>query len=498
MTRTLDPRTGQSGSDTQTQPVGAAETPNGSHSTRATHTAGAAVGPVLLADQTAHDAHASRVGEAQTPEQATLLSAPTSGAPVRAPLSAADHTSRGTHLRSVGGGPVSPAANPAATPKVLALPGIPSSDNGQGWVDAHDGHAVVALTPPAPAISSPTPIEQAPVLVDHHLAVLANRVNDLENFRKASANQLEALTRTGEDKDGEERGYGLPADHPAVIQSQAIVDAIKKIEDQTVRELEKKLKKTPMGPWILSQKGLGAKTIARLLAATGDPYWNSLHDRPRTVSELWSFCGYRPGQKKAKGEQMNWSPEAKMRAHLLMDPIKKLIRMPCYRIYTDKNGAEVQVFRSADAPAGGAYLRGVHIEGGCACSGYRVMYDLARDKYRDTLHPADCVRCGPAGKPALAGSVRSAKHQDAMAYRLVKKAILRDLWREAARLHGHPGDQSVSEAQVRGVAGAFTSDLPGDQDCFGTQNPNVAGAPNSSAGQTTRDNQSSFASGGQT
>jgi len=228
------------------------------------------------------------------------------------------------------------------------------------------------------------------VLVDHHLAVLANRVNDLENFRKASANQLESLTRTGEDKDGEERGYGLPEDHPAVVQSQAIVDAIKKIEDQTVRELEKKLKKTPMGPWILGQKGLGAKTIARLLAATGDPYWNSLHDRPRTVSELWSFCGYRPGQKKAKGEKVNWSPEAKMRAHLLMDPIKKMLSKPCHSVKGDK----------------GEYLYAVHVEGECACSPYRVMYDQARDKYRGTLHPADCVRCGPAGKPALAGSPR--------------------------------------------------------------------------------------------
>lgn len=370
-------------------------------------------------DQAMHDTHRTVVGAAQTPEQASGHAPPSSQSPVRAPISAIDHSSTGTQRSGVDGGSVSP----------------------------------------APATPWSTPTAPAPVLVDHHLAVLANRVNDLENFRKASANQLEVLTRVGEDKDGAERGYGLPSGHPAVVQSQAIVDAIKKIEDQTVRELEKKLKKTPMGPWILAQKGLGPKTIARLLAATGDPYWNSLHDRPRTVSELWSFCGYRPGQKKAKGEKVNWSPEAKMRAHLLMDPIKKMLSKPCHSVKGDK----------------GEYLYAVHVDGECACSPYRVLYDQARDKYRDTVHQEDCVRCGPAGKPALAGSARSAKHQDSMAYRLVKKAILRDLWREAARLRGRPGDQKTLEAPGVDVAGALPSDLPGNHASADAQTGCVAG-----------------------
>lgn len=352
--------------------------------------------------QTCRDTQSGLAGATYTPERASDQPTPLSPAPVRVSISAIDHVELGAQTYHVDGGPVSP----------------------------------------APAIVAATPKGQPPVLVDHHLAVLANRVNDLENFRKASANQLGALTQGIEpDEDGVTRGYGLPADHPAVTQSQAIVDAIKKIEDQTVRELEKKLKKTPLGPWILSQKGLGFKTIARLLAATGDPYWNSLHDRPRTVSELWSFCGYRPGQKKAKGEKVNWSPEAKMRAHLLMDPIKKMLSKPCHSVKGDK----------------GEYLYAVHVEGECTCSPYRVLYDQARDKYRDTAHPEDCVRCGPAGKPALAGSPRSAKHQDSMAYRLVKKQILKDLWREAARLHNLPGDQRPAATHGTGVAGDTTS-----------------------------------------
>jgi hypothetical protein len=441
MTSTM-PRTDQWSSDAQSSGVGAAHAPNSDQPVPDAPNESVAVGPNLRADHVHRDTQNRSVGAARTPEQAIHAATPTADAPVRAPFPATDHSMADAQNSSVGGGPVSPATIPQPMPKGETSPGISNSHTDQATSDAQRPCVGVGQTSPAPAISSPTPIEQAPVLVDHHLAVLANRVNGLENFRKASANQLGALTQgTEPDEDGVTRGYGLPAEHPAVIQSQAIVDAIKKIEDQTVRELEKKLRKTPLGPWILAQKGLGAKTIARLLAATGDPYWNSLHDRPRTVSELWSFCGYRPGQKKAKGEKVNWSPEAKMRAHLLMDPIKKMLSRPCHSVKGDK----------------GEYLYAVHVEGECVCSPYRVMYDQARDKYRDTLHPADCVRCGPAGKPALAGSVRSAKHQDAMAYRLVKKAILRDLWRESARLHGHPGDHGHFDAQCGRVAGALTS-----------------------------------------
>lgn len=271
---------------------------------------------------------------------------------------------------------------------------------------------------------TPTPeyVDGRLVLVSRELAVLAERVHALEEFRKACANQHQALTDTKIHKDGEYRGQHLPADHPVAAQSAAIVDSIKKIEDELVKSLEKELKRSLLGPWIKAQKGLGAKTIARLLASTGDPYWNDLHDRPRTVSELWAFCGYRPGLKKAKGQQMNWSPDAKMRAHVVVEPIIKMISKPCYSVKGDDN----------------EYLYAVHIDGQCTCSPYRVMWDEARDKYRDSIHPEDCVRCGPSGNPAKAGSIRSAKHQMAMANRLVKKRILQNLWREAKRIHEEP------------------------------------------------------------
>jgi hypothetical protein len=302
---------------------------------------------------------------------------------------------------------------------------------------------------------------------------MAELLNDLEGLRKANVNRLEVMTRVGLDKDGKNRGWGMTEDDPVVVQVRKIVDALTKVEDTAQRNLEKILKASPLGPWVVAQRGLGPKTIARLLASVGDPFWNDLHERPRTVSELWAYTGYDPGQKqRTKGVKVNWSPTAKMRLHNIIEPIKRMISAPCYVIYTHKTTGEPVRKKDGDTAAPGPYLRAVHIEGECTCSPYRVLWDEARDKYKDSIHPADCVRCGPAGKPALAGSVRSAAHQQAMADRLVKKAILKDLWREAKRLHELPGDQMCCDTQCDTVAGEPTS---ADQSRDDAHDDNVSG-----------------------
>lgn len=66
---------------------------------------------------------------------------------------------------------------------------------------------------------------------------------------------------------------------------------------------------------------------------------------------------------------------------------------------------------------------------------YRIAYDEARAKYAESVHPADCVRCGPAGKPALADTPLSDAHKHARALRIVSKTILRDMWIEARALY---------------------------------------------------------------
>lgn len=404
------------------------------------HKDGAGAAHLPLVDHECPDVHCFGVDEAHSPKPTNPRSATIGAASVRAQTS--------------------PASKSKPTPTAEASPGISDSVTDHICLDVQKPDVGDASVSPAPAKGDVTPIVESPVLVDHHLAVLANRVNDLENFRKASANQLDALTRVGADKDGEARGYELPAGHPAVVQSQAIVDAIQKIEDQTVKQLEKKLKSSPLGPWVLSQKGIGFKTVARLLAATGDPYWNGLHDRPRTVSELWAYCGYRPGQRKQKGEQVNWSPEAKMRAFNCIDPVKQQLRKPCMSLRDDD----------------GNHVGAEHVDG-CQCSPYRVIYDEAKAKYVGSIHSAECPRCSGKGKlPAEVGSPRKAAHIDQMAVRYATKILLKNLWREAKRLH----------------------ELPGDHHSRATHAVNVVGVSNSSAGQSLADAHFYSAGGGPT
>lgn len=237
-------------------------------------------------------------------------------------------------------------------------------------------------------------------LRDPVLGILADVLDDYEKVRIANDNRVRQLTRTEEDSDGEERGFGLTLDHPNVARLQASVVALADAEADAVKNLQKAMKTHPLGPWVKAQAGIGEKQAARLLATIGDPFWNDLHQRPRTVSELWAYCGYAVNnghaQGRRRGEQANWSADAKMRAFLIA---ASCIKQPA------------------------------------AKSKYRRIYDDARAKYADVEHPHECKRCGPAGKPAQPGSPLSAGHQHARAMRLMSKEILKDLWIESKRLY---------------------------------------------------------------
>lgn len=305
--------------------------------------------------------------------------------------------------------------------------------------------SVRGSTPPAPAKAAPTPRNGTPVLADPLLALAADVLDDLERVRIANENRLRQLTRDETDADGKERGFGLTLDHPDVKRLAVLVAALAKAEHDAELNLKRQLRAHPLGPWVKQARGVGEKQAARLLASIGDPYIRPEIQRddgtveptrPRRVSELWSYCGYHvlpvghgrtgthsriadgsqaggnPDQTRnepqgagvgvaatrARGQRANWSADAKMRAHLVAVSIVK---------------------------AGGPY---------------RDVYDTARAKYDDALHHTECKRCGPSGKPAQPGSPISAGHQHARALRAVAKEVLKDLWREAKRLHEGPDD----------------------------------------------------------
>lgn len=330
-----------------------------------------------------------------------------------------DHGLSVAQVRNVGAGADLPQARAVPTPIVVA----PAGPDQQA---AADHEPVSILDSPSPAtdipaghtgvdaqvahvggehswngsatIDAPTPIVRSS-LADPFLSLAAEVVSDLEENRKANANRLGFLTRSGEDADGIERGLGMDERHPDVARLAALVDAMAQLEHKAVLNLNRLVRQHPLGPWIKAQKGVGDKQAARLLAIVGDPYINMQTGEPRTVSQLRSYCGHGdPTRRKRKGMTQAdlfalGSPEAKMRVWN--------IAASCLK----------------------------------AQGHYADVYYARKDVTEGRLHVNDCVRCGPSGKPALAGSPWSDAHRHADALRIVGKEFLRDLWLEAKRLH---------------------------------------------------------------
>lgn len=243
------------------------------------------------------------------------------------------------------------------------------------------------------------------------LKILAESLDDLENQRKATDNRIRALRQVYGYTDNE-------ADTPEMGRLQAIADAIADLENMATLDLKRALRRHPLGGWVKATVGIGEKTGARLLAAIGDPAWNDLHQRERTLGELWAYCGYHvidgAAPRRSKGQKANWSNDAKMRAFLCAEAaVKAGVRKT--DDVNDENGYDL-AHRHANTPYGQVYLDG-------------------RARYADTLHPTPCHRCTPAGKPpAEPGTPRKPAHQHAMAMRLVSKAILADLFDQAITL----------------------------------------------------------------
>ena len=247
-----------------------------------------------------------------------------------------------------------------------------------------------------------------PLLYSGYLCLLSDSLDDIESLRIATENRVRALTRSEADSDGEYRGLGLDPRSPEVATAMGMLDSLKGLEREATKALQREVRRSPLYGWVKREKGIGEKQAARLLAVIGDPYWNDLYDRPRTVSELWAYAGYSviggAAQRRRKGVKSNWNDKAKTRAFLMAQSCVK----------TGTGGR------------------------------YRDVYDEARQHYAEATHATECVRCGPAGKPAQPGTPLSLGHQHARALRKVAKEILRDLWLEARMVH--TGEPAVTEA----------------------------------------------------
>lgn len=219
------------------------------------------------------------------------------------------------------------------------------------------------------------------IIMDHTLALSADTLDDIEKTRIGMQNRYRQMTRSVEDSDGETRGFGLPEDSYAVLSVKAIIDSLAEQEKHATKILEKLMKAHPLGDWVKGKKGVGMKQGARLIAAIGDPYWNTLHNRPRTVSEFWTYAGFGVDEgggavKRKKGVKSNWNSKAKMRAYLISESCLKQKGSP-----------------------------------------YEVAY-RARRAHTEAVHP---------------DWTKGRHHNDAL--RISSKQILKDMWVESKRIH---------------------------------------------------------------
>lgn len=224
---------------------------------------------------------------------------------------------------------------------------------------------------PARAIAITAPKVRTPAretLLLASIRHLGGLLDDLEHVRIANGNRIAAMERDFGDS------FGLDA-----IQAH-----LRATEHQAQLELIRLWRKHPLALWAKGYHGLGEKSIARLIAAIGDP-----GERPN-VEKLWAYCGHGdPARKRVKGMGQEelfklGNPRAKKQVWLIATSLLKV--------------------------------------------GNRAVYDARRAQTAKRMHKRDCVRCGPAGAPARAGSPWSLGHQHADALRVLGKAFLCDLW----------------------------------------------------------------------
>jgi len=378
--------------------------------------------------------------------------------PVQSPLAGSD--SQPTNLQTVpvqpaSAAPTSPAPNQDATPIERPARGTKSTER-HVPSDPHGTDALGSNVPDPVAEVRPMPKQTA--LLDPALALAADVLDDIERVRKANANRLRQLTRTGADKDGEERGFGLDPDHPDVMRLGLMLLALERIEHDAVLSLQGKLRKHPLAPWVQAQRGVGQKQAARLLAAIGDPYINSAKGQPRTVSALWAYCGLhvlpaghcepdtqvvRAGgdqhrdtdqqrrgahagavgvaAKRRKGERANWSTNAKTRAYLVAESCMKQRSPDCRDGHTTNDSHAAAAVPAPNPQVGDGQstpdTQARYAVPACACSPYRVVYDRRR-AHTAVTHPE-----------------WTDGHSLNDALRVTSKEILKDLWRAARDWH---------------------------------------------------------------
>lgn len=271
------------------------------------------------------------------------------------------------------------------------------------------------------------------------ITFLAETLNDLEDLRKATGNRVWQL----------EHGDYAGLDASVAI---ALGSDLEAVEASVVKQLEKAMRRHPLGMWMQSPdtRGVGLKQGARLLAAVGNPYWNCLDQRPRRgPAELWAYCGFHvlPASQtfsdihasSVGGHPLTGTDHGTSEIHRTLVGAGQLL-LPDDQTRNDSHeGAVVGVApRRAKGKRANwssqARSRAWLVATSCvkqpAGTRYRDIYDNGRAKYADAVHQTTCAQCSAKpGDPLRPG------HQHARALRLIAKAVLKDVFVEARNWH---------------------------------------------------------------
>ena len=268
------------------------------------------------------------------------------------------------------------------------------------------------------------------------IRTLGRLLDDLERVRIMNSNRIGAL----------QRSYGEPLPHLLEI-----ANPLTQAEHLAELELVRAWRRHPLAPWAKHVKGLGEKSVARLIAEIGDPsigsrgHWEVSTTSPetngshssnddqsvdasedekeptgkaprnrtwvideyfdRTVSQLWAYCG-------------------------VGDPARNRIPRDAIQAEILKRGkprAKKQMYLIATG------LLKSGIRDGSPITPWGEEYVAARQKYEDRIHDRDCPPChAKPGDPWKPG------HQHMAALRKVEKELLKEMWKEARRLRGLP------------------------------------------------------------
>lgn len=232
---------------------------------------------------------------------------------------------------------------------------------------------------------------------DLAIRLIADQVDDLELARKAIDSRIRSLHI--------ERG-GIFSSDDLRVRLLAQAQLIKEAEALAVRDLTRAMRAHPLAGFIRAHRGIGEKTVARLLGIIGDPLWRPDQKTgemvPRSVAQLRSYCGLgdAAAQRRQRGVKLNYNTKAQVRVHVIADAA---IKTRCENCQTA--GAKVDE-SGWIAPAADCVCR----EDGRT---YRAIYDDSRIY---------------EGSRTDEGAAETDGHRHNRALRKVKKAFLRDLW----------------------------------------------------------------------